>query len=123
MVDLNQELQATARVLLRIANRRARVVLFARATRTALDVLPSEHRGPAFVPRSWELPAVTRSDRAFLQSLQRRIDQHIRHPSAHVMLFSHATQLAIEDLSPDEQNTASVEATQIIGSPTQGTLR
>jgi hypothetical protein len=101
----------------RVASRHVRVVLFARATRVALDALPLEQRGPGFVPRTWDLPEVAASSQETLSTLAREVDRLVTNASARAVLFSRATQLAIDDLSPDEQISVLEEATQIIGTP------
>jgi len=100
-----------------VANRRVRVLLFARATRVALDALPPESRGPGFVPRTWELPALAASTQEAMGHISNVIDRFLTIASARALLLSRATQLAIDDLSPDEQISALAEASQIIGTP------
>ena len=119
---VEEALRSTAQVMFdllrkRVYSRRTRVVLFARATRVALDALPPEQRGPGFVPRTWELPEVTTSDHVALGFLAQKVDCLVTNASARAVLFSRATQIAIDDLSPDEQISAKEAATQIIGTP------
>ena len=121
-VLLEEELRSTAQVLLdllrkRCASRRVRVLVFAQATRVALDALPLEQRGLGFVLRTWDLPEFAAPTQEVLRYISDTIDHLVTLISARVVLLSRATQLAIDDLSPDEQISALAEATQIIGSP------
>ena len=116
---IDEDLRTTAHMLLdllrkRVANRRVRVLLFARATRVMLDALPPEQRGPGFVPRTWEFPALTQEAMVHISNV---VDHFLTIASARALLLSRATQLAIDDLSPDEQISALAEAIQIIGTP------
>jgi len=69
------------------------------------------------VPRTWDLPEVAASSQETLSTLAREVDRLVTNASARAVLFSRATQLAIDDLSPDEQISVLEEATQIIGTP------
>lgn len=119
---LDESLRATARVLLDLAKKHVprrldRVRLFARATRAAIDALSPTERGPGFVVRTWELPELTPSTQQTLEFIWTKFDSCITSAKARAILLAHATRLAADDLSPDEQTRALSEATQIIGSP------
>jgi hypothetical protein len=117
---IHTELDRTAKVMLtllrkRVFSRRVRVLLFAKATRMALDALPLELHGPGFVHRTWELPEFAPSAQEALNFISDKIISLLTIPSARAVLLARATQLAIDELSPDEQISAKEEARQIIG--------
>jgi hypothetical protein len=119
---LEEGLDLTAQVMLtllrkRVFSRRVRVLLFARATRVALDALPLDQHGPGFVRRTWELPELAASAQAAMNFISNEIDRVITIPVGRAILLARTTQLAIDELSPDEQISAKAEAAQIIGTP------
>lgn len=119
---IEEELRLTADALLdrmrrHVTSRRARVSLLACATRAALDVLPLEERAPGFVERTWELPPRSASEHGTLRDVATVLDRFITKRAVRAILLSRTTQMAIDDLSPDEQLSALTEATQIIGTP------
>lgn len=119
---LEDELSSTAQVIVKltkklVANRRERVRLLARATREALDTLPPEARGPGYRTRTWDLPELGAASKKIFDEISQKLAHFVSHASVRLMVFSRATQLAIDDLSPEEGQTALAEATQIIGTP------
>ncbi len=89
------------------------VVLFARAVREAMDELSPEERGLTFVVRTWDLPALSPSGDGAL-TLIRRACRNISSGVGRVILLSYAADLALDELSPDEQGQALAAATRII---------
>lgn len=119
---LEEGLRSTAQMLLdlmrkRVASRRTRVLVFARATRVALDALSPAEQGPGFVLRTWELPELSATTLKAMSFILSAIDRCITTTGARAFLLSRVTRLAIDDLSPDEQIGVLAEASQIIGTP------
>jgi hypothetical protein len=119
---IEAELQAAADLLMKLARKKVsfrhdRVRLFARAAREALDVLPLESRGPGFVLRTWDLPTFDSTLQRAFSEISNSVTKFVSIPVARPVLFAYATRLAINDLSPDEQQGALDEASRIIGTP------
>jgi hypothetical protein len=120
--DIDKEVQETARLLFnlvrrRIASRRDRVRVFARATRVTLDALVVEDRGAGYVVRTWELPVLAVSVQQVSDDVLSKMERYVSLPRARPLLLSMTTRVAIDDLSFDEQAAALHEATQMIGTP------
>ena len=119
---IEAQLQASAELLLKVARekvsfRHDRVRLFARAAREALDALPLEARGPGFMLRTWKLPTFSGALQRAFDEITSSVAKFISIPAARPVLLAYATRLAIDDLSPDEQQRALDNVVAIIGTP------
>lgn len=114
--SVEHELTLTARSILDLARRRVpsrkeRVTLFASVTRRALDALDVHSRAPGYMTRTWPLPALS----VAAEHMEAVFLTRTRNVLA-VFLFPAVCQLALEDLSPDERDSAEAEAILVIGS-------
>ncbi len=110
-----------ARARQHVASPRECAILFARAAREALDMLLPEERGEGFLVRTWPLPEISSAARVALAEILeawlvgRRIDSDSVDRVALASVLSHATQLAFEDLSSDDQLQMEGEILRIVG--------
>jgi hypothetical protein len=99
----------------RVVGRHDRVVLLARALRRSLNELPIEDRSPAYVSTGDD-PKLDASSEKVMAHFWRLFEIALVQPKTRVIVLERATQLAIDDLSPDERIRALRAAKQIIES-------
>lgn len=118
--ELGKDLDIVSRAMLDLArrnitSRRNRVLVFAILARAALDELPVDQRGSGFVTRTWDLPVLPTHAQDASARISDMVNRFVSWHGERAILFSHATRMAADELSPDERSRALARATEIIG--------